>query len=147
MFRPLIALPPHALLPVDHPLAGRTALSPAELAPHPMVLLDLPMSADYFLSVFSERGLTPRILERTRDMGLMRAMVANGFGFSIANIRLRSDVAPDGLPLRIVPLVDDARPLVPLNFGLVLSVGAEGARRVRAFAEHCRREVPVVLQG
>ena len=62
----------------------------------PMVLLDLPFSTDYFLSFFAKVGLTPVIAERTRDMGVMRAMVANGFGYSIANIRLGSDRAPDG---------------------------------------------------
>ena len=48
------------------------------LAPHPMVLLDRPHSAAYFLSLFSAAGVQPDIVERTRDMGGMRAMVANG---------------------------------------------------------------------
>lgn len=145
-FRPLAALPLHALLPDDHPLAQRPTLTPGDLAPHPMVLLDMPLSADYFLSIFTRRGLKPRIVERTRDMGLMRAMVANGFGYSLANVRLRSGVAPDGRPLTIVPLVDPDLPLTPLRFGLVLSEGAEGARRLRAFAEHCLAEVSAVLE-
>jgi DNA-binding transcriptional LysR family regulator len=110
-----------------------------------MVLLDLPFSADYFLQVFTRRGLKPRIVERTRDMGLMRAMVANGFGFSLANIRLRSDVASDGRRLVTVPLADPDQPIEPLAFGLVLAEGAEGARRVRALTEHCRREVPRII--
>lgn len=146
-FRPLLALPLHVLLPADHPLAGQSRLTPTELAPFPMVLLDMPLSADYFLSVFTERGLKPRVVERTRDMGLMRAMVANGFGYSIANVRLRSDVAPDGMPLRIVPLHDPALPLTALRFGIVLSEGAESARRLRAFVDHCITEVPAVLGG
>ena len=144
-FVPLIALPPHALFPADHPLAGAACVTPAQLAPYPMVLLDLPFSAEYFLSVFARRGLKPRIVERTRDMGLMRAMVANGFGYSIANIRLRPDVAPDGQPLRIVPIRDAAMPLEPLRFGLILTDAASGARRVQAFLEHCEAEVPRVI--
>jgi DNA-binding transcriptional LysR family regulator len=144
-FLPLVALPPHALLPPDHPLAGAARVTPADLAPLPLVLLDLPYSAEYFLSVFARRGLKPRIVERTRDMGLMRAMVANGFGYSIANIRLPSGFAPDGLPLCTVPLEDPDAPLSPLRFGLVLPEGAEAARRVRAFVEHCRTEVPIIL--
>jgi DNA-binding transcriptional LysR family regulator len=144
-FHPLAALPPHALLAADHPLARAGTLSPADLAAHPMVLLDLPFSADYFLQVFTRRGLKPRIVERTRDMGLMRAMVANGFGFSLANIRLRSDVASDGRRLVTVPLADPDQPIEPLAFGLVLAEGAEGARRVRALTEHCRREVPRII--
>ena len=144
-FTPLVALPPHVLLAADHPLAARSRITPAELTGLPMVLLDLPFSGDYFLSLFSRRGLKPRIAERTRDMGLMRAMVANGFGYSIANIRLVPDLAPDGAPLCAVPLEDAEDPVEPLHFGILLPEGAAEARRVRAFFDHCRSDVPVII--
>ena len=144
-FSPLAALPPHVLLAADHPLASKSRIAPADLTGLPMVLLDLPFSSDYFLSIFTQRGLKPQIAERTRDMGLMRAMVANGFGYSIANIRLMPDVAPDGAPLCAVPLEDAANPVAPLMFGILLPEGALAARRVRAFVDHCRSEVPGVI--
>ena len=134
-FLPLLPLAPYALLPEGHPLAGRAAVTAADLAPHPMVLLDLPYSADYFLSFFTAEGLRPQIAERTRDMGVMRAMVANGFGYSIANIRLGSDRAPDGRRLVFVPLVT-AR--APMRMGLILPAGGPLRRAVAAFADHCR---------
>ena len=137
-FLPLIPLAPYALLSEGHPLAGRSMLTPADLAPHPMVLLDLPFSAAYFLSFFAKAGLTPVIAERTRDMGVMRAMVANGFGYSIANIRLGSDRAPDGRKLIFVPLVGDIR---PMQIGLMLPRSDERRRTVAAFVEHCRTAV------
>ena len=71
-FVPLLKLPPYALLPPDHPLAARDHVTPQDLAPHPMVLLDLPFSTDYFLEIFRPHGLRPRVVERTRDMGVMR---------------------------------------------------------------------------
>ncbi len=135
-FLPLLELPPHALLPADHPLASRPAVTAQDLAPHPMVLLDLPYSADYFLSLFT--GARPRIAERTRDMGVMRAMVANGFGFSIANIRLGSDRAPDGRRLVFVPLVT-AQP--PMRMGLLLPAQGKPRGTVAAFIDHCRATV------
>ncbi len=134
-FLPLLPLAPYALLPEGHPLAGRAQVTAADLAPHPMVLLDLPYSADYFLSFFAAEGLRPRIAERTRDMGVMRAMVANGFGYSIANIRLGSDRAPDGRRLVFVPLVT---PRAPMRMGLILPAGGPLRRAVAAFADHCR---------
>lgn len=134
-FVPLLPLAPYALLPEGHPLAGRAQVTAADLAPHPMVLLDLPYSADYFLSFFAAEGLRPRIAERTRDMGVMRAMVANGFGYSIANIRLGSDRAPDGRRLVFVPLVT---PRAPMRMGLILPAGGPLRRAVAAFADHCR---------
>lgn len=142
-FLPLLSLPPHALLSWDHPLAGRSSVTPDELAPHPMVLLDLPYSTDYFLSFFG--ATKPQIAERTRDMGVMRAMVANGFGYSIANIRLGSDRAPDGSRLVFVPL---ETPLPPMRMGLILPTGDLPRRTVAAFVAHCRETVTeAVLPG
>ena len=137
-FLPLVALAPYALLPETHALAHRAAVSPQDLAPHPMVLLDLPYSADYFLSFFDAAGLTPLIAERTRDMGVMRALVANGFGYSIANIRLGSDRAPDGKKLVFVPLTGPVR---PMQIGLLVPRGAQPRRVATAFIDHCRAAV------
>lgn len=137
-FVELVTLPPYALMPKDHPLATRASVSPQDLADYPMVLLDLPFSGEYFLSFFSSIGLAPRIAERTRDMGVMRSMVANGFGYSIANIRPPSDHAPDGMPLAYVPLNGALR---PMRLGLVLAQGARGALTVRAFIDHCVQSI------
>ena len=134
-FMPLVPLPPYALLPQGHVLADRASVTPSDLAPHPMVLLDLPFSAAYFLSFFAKDGLIPVIAERTRDMGVMRAMVANGFGYSIANIRLGSDRAPDGRKLVFVPLHGDVR---PMQIGLLLPRSDDRRRTVAAFVDHCR---------
>lgn len=133
VFLPLIAMPPFALFAADHPLAGRAAVSPAELAPWPMVLLDLPMSAEYFLSFFNAAGVAPEIAERTRDMAVMRSLVANGFGYSVANVRPLSNLAPDGGRLAFVPL---SGPVRALQVGLLMVPGAEAARTVSAFVEH-----------
>lgn len=140
-FEPLAPLAPYALLPPDHALAGRSRLTAADLAVHPMVLLDLPHSADYFLSLFTAQGLKPLIAERTRDMGVMRSLVANGFGFSIANIPQVGGIAPDGRPLVEVPL-DGPR----LEIGLVLPRGPL-RRAVAAFLDHCRVAVPLAAGG
>jgi hypothetical protein len=44
-----------------------------------------------------------------------------------------------------VPLEDAADPVAPLMFGILLPEGALAARRVRAFVDHCRSEVPGVI--
>ncbi len=137
-FVPLLDLPPYALLPEDHDLAHRTSVSVAELAPYPMVLLDLPHSAPYFLSVFETAGVQPVIAERTRDMEVMRSLVANGFGYSIANIRHASERAPDGKPLRFVPLSGDFR---ALGMGVLLAGGMKTTLTVRALIDHCRENL------
>lgn len=140
-FEPLAELPPYVMLAASHPLAGQTGITPEELVAEPMVLLDLPFSSDYFLSVFSRTGLKPTIAERSGDLALVRSMVANGFGYSLANIRSRSETAPDGKPLKFVPLTGGPR---PMKIGLITSRESRKTRLLGAFEDHCRE---IVHQG
>ena len=109
-----------------------------DLAELPMVLLDLPISADYFLSLFEARAHNPHIVERTRDMAVMRSMVGNGFGYSIANVRPQSNVAPDGSLVTCVPI---SGPIRSLRMGLLTTHGADTSRTVRAFIDYAKEQV------
>ncbi|MFO1104899.1 MAG: LysR family transcriptional regulator [Amaricoccus sp.] len=133
-FEPLAELPPWIMLAPTDPLAGRPIVHPEDLAGRPMVLLDLPHSADYFLSAFARTGLRPRIAERTRDMSVARALVANGFGYGLINARSESDRAPDGKRLAFVPLGG----LRAMRLGLAHPGGAHRSPTVAAFLDHCR---------
>jgi len=135
-FMPLRRLPPYAMVHEGHPLAHLPEVAVAALAEYPMVLLDLPLSSDYFLSFFDQIGAKPKIAERTRDMAVMRSLVANGFGYGIANIRPHSDLSPDGRKLVFIPLKGDLR---PLQLGLIMAGGAGNILTVRAFADYCRK--------
>ncbi|MEY8839593.1 LysR family transcriptional regulator [Cribrihabitans sp. XS_ASV171] len=132
-FTGLVLLPPIALMGVDHPLAQENEVTMDQLKDHPMVLLDLPLSADYFLSLFDEIGEKPVITERTRDMAVMRSMVGNDFGYSIANVRPLSDSSPDGNAVRCVPIGGKVR---PLRMGFLTAQDAVRSNAVRAFVEY-----------
>ncbi len=132
-FVPLRALPPYAMVSADHPLAQQAEVAVETLLEEPMVLLDLPLSSEYFLSFFDAVGARPQVVERTRDMAVMRSLVANGFGFGIANIRPHSDLSPDGRPLRFIPLKGTHR---PMRLGLIIPEGARSVLSVNAFIEH-----------
>ena len=132
-FTPLRQLPPLVFVNETHPLADRDSVTATDLLSHPMVLIDLPVSSDYFLSFFAGTGGKPIIAERTRDMAVMRSLVGNGFGYSFANIRPLNDRSPDGRLLRFIPLVGDVS---PLSVGLLMSPAADNANVVRAFVEH-----------
>ncbi len=137
-FHELAVLPPYAVLHEEHPLAGRSDVTVEDLAPHPMILLDLPYSSAYFLSLFREAGLTPHIVERTRDMSVMRAMVANRFGYSIANIRPVSTYALDGGKLSFVSLNGNLR---PMRMGIIAMRGASPPLTVRRFIDFCGEKI------
>jgi len=132
-FTGLLKLPPIALMGAGHPLADRRSVTIAELKDHPMVLLDLPLSADYFLSFFAAINARPLITERTRDMAVMRSMVANGYGYSIVNVRPLSDISPDGNPVRAVPIEGPVR---ALRMGFLTAQDASRSNAVRAFIEN-----------
>ncbi len=142
-FHPLRRLPPYAMVHEAHPLADRASVTVEELVDDPMILLDLPpLSSDYFLEFFAASGgRKPQIVERTRDMAVMRSLVANGFGYAIANIRPPySDLSPpDGRKLCFIPLAGSVRQM-ELG-GLVLPRGARSVLTVNAFAEHARKMV------
>ncbi|MCR9113507.1 MAG: LysR family transcriptional regulator [Rhodobacteraceae bacterium] len=131
-FVPLAKLPPFVIVSETHPLADRPEVSVEDLTGHAMVLLDLPISADYFLSFFERTGTRPIIAERTRDMAVMRSLVANGYGYSIANVRLLNTMSPDGKPLRFIPMTGPVR---PLHMGYLMAPGADKSHAVRAFVE------------
>ena len=137
-FQPLHALPPYVVLGEGHPLADRTELSIPDLQDHPMVLLDLPFSGEYFLSFFRDENIKPNIAERTGDMSVMRSLVANGFGFSIANIRPLNTLSPDGKNLIFVPLAGELR---PMRLGLLRARSENETNTSKAFIFHCAQAV------
>ena len=65
VFYPLVALPPHVLLAESHPLARQSALTLKKLQSEPLILLDLPISREYFIALFLKEGLSPSIATRS----------------------------------------------------------------------------------
>ncbi|MGI9305788.1 MAG: LysR substrate-binding domain-containing protein [Gammaproteobacteria bacterium] len=145
-FEPLASLPPYAMFAPEHPLSARRTVTLADLAPEPLILLDLPLSSTYFLSMFKLTGIVPRITERSKDMALVRSMVANGFGYSLGNVRPRPEIAPDGKRLKHVPLKNNLR---PMRLGLaVCRTDNYTTRAAEAFCENCRNMITTdTLQG
>ncbi len=134
-FTPMLELPPMVAMSDDHELAHRSSVSVQQLAGYPMVLLDLPLSSDYFLSFFTQAGLRANVTERTRDMAVMRSLVANGFGYSIVNHRPLNDMSPDGKPMRFIPLSGNAR---PMKLGLLMVAGTERTQLHKTFTAHAQ---------
>jgi DNA-binding transcriptional LysR family regulator len=134
-FQPLASLPPYALLAANHPLARERTLKLSQLASLPMVLLDLPMSREYFLALFMRERLTPNIAWSSVQFEVVRAMVANGLGYSLLNVRPRSDVALDGGRLKPVALAGDPP---ALRVGIATLKQLKKTRLAEAFEAHCR---------
>lgn len=127
-FAPLFQARPWAILPVAAPLAARRSVSMAELAPLPMVVLDLPGATEYFLGLFDALGLTPNVAHRTKSSSVLRGLVASDLGYSILNICGPSD--RDGRAGYVALPISD--PLEAPAFGVAYAAPLQKSAIVRA---------------
>jgi DNA-binding transcriptional LysR family regulator len=134
-FEPLAEVPFHVVLPTRHRLARRPAVSLRDLADQPLVLLSLPQSRDYFLSIFYGLGLQPHVAHETPSFEMVRGLVANGHGYSVMHSRPVSEQALDGMRLVYRPVSEKIR---PTQLGLARRKDARPRRMATAFAEFCR---------
>lgn len=110
-FEPIMEFPAYAVLAQDHPLAQRDELELQELAEYPMVLLDWPMTREYFYSLFLSQDLEPNFAYRAQSLGMVRGLVSNGLGYTLFNTPLVNNKALDGSELKAIPLSGNLRPL------------------------------------
>jgi flavin reductase (DIM6/NTAB) family NADH-FMN oxidoreductase RutF/DNA-binding transcriptional LysR family regulator len=131
----LADLVPYVLLPDGHPLAASPAVSLETLAREPLVLLDIDPSRHYFLSLFRERGLEPRVAYRSSSLEMVRGLVGHGLGYSLLATKPANNMSYDGRALVVRPLSVAVR-----NSRLVLATMAGRPRSAMAqeFAAHCR---------
>lgn len=132
----LAELPPRVVLAAEDPRARRRRLSLRELADAPMVLLDLPHTRDYFLSLFRSARIEPRIAYRAHTYEMVRGLVARGLGFTILNAIPRQSLTYDGGRVAAVPIEES------LPKTLVVSLRSKRAPprpTVAAFADFTRR--------
>jgi len=137
-FEVLSQLPPHVLLSEFHPLAQQLATTLEELAPEPMVLLDLPMSRDYFMSLLAQAGVEPNVVARSRSDDVVRSMVANGLGYALFNARPKSTQSLDGKRFVRLRLAGKHRPML---LGLATYTQVKQSRVTQVFMERCRAQI------
>ena len=137
-FTPLVELKPHVLLAADHRLAGRRQLGLGDLADEKFILLDLPLSDAYFMSLFDGHRLKPRIYARTRQLEVQRGLVARGYGYSLGNLRPLNRKSLDGSELVYIPL---SRPNPGLTLGVARLARIRKTIAVDSFSQFCREQI------
>ncbi|MFF7140615.1 LysR family transcriptional regulator [Streptomyces nodosus] len=131
--------PAYAIVPADHPLAGRGSVALTELAGEPLVLLDLPYSRDYFRAMVAATGTAPDVRYRTQSYETVRSLVAQGLGYSVLNQRPATSQTYGGGEVAELEL-RDGHP--PLEVKLAYVEGITQAARTRAVMELLRRLAP-----
>ncbi len=134
-FEVLCQLPPHAIVSELHPLAQQSAVTLGELVSEPMVMLDIPMSRDYFQSLFATDGIEPHIVARSRSEDVVRSLVANGIGYALFNVRPKSNQSVDGKRFTRLRLAGKHRPML---LGLATYAPVKQPRLAQVFMQRCR---------
>ncbi len=137
-FEALASLPPQILLASDHPLSKRKKIKLSDLAGLPMILLDLPYSRQYFLSLFQNEGRMPYIYARSAHQEVVRGMVSNGFGFAVSNVRPRNLTTLDGRELVALDLAGQHK---PMTIGLATLRQEHKPMLLETFESHCRKMI------
>lgn len=133
---PLADIRPYGLVARAHPLAGRGTVTMAELLTGPLILMSLPHSRDYFLTLAQMNGIRPRIAHETGSVEMLRAMVANHMGVGLLATDIAQDTACDGQPVTRLEL---AGPLAPHRIALARAPHPHTAPLVAAFQDHVAR--------
>ncbi|MGP8304600.1 LysR family transcriptional regulator [Vibrio sp. YIC-376] len=113
-FIPLMVMPPYVVVSKHHTLASRSCLSIEELVEYPMVMLDWPMSKEYFCSLFYSHGIEPKVAFKAHSLGMAQGLVENGLGYSLLNTPMRGE---DGVNSKLVSIPLKGN-LLPLTMGI-----------------------------
>jgi len=126
---------PYALLAADHPLAQQKSVTLAQLSREPMILLDVIPSRNYFLSLFSEKKLHPKVAYTSPSIEIVRCMVGQGQGFSILVTRPSTKTTYDGQQLAYVEIEDEMESSTLIMAYLKIT---EPTKPARLFMDYCR---------
>ena len=132
----LAQLQPYILLAAGHPLAAESKISLAELADEPMILLDAPLSREYFLSHFQAAGIDPKIAMRTSSFELVRSLVGNGLGYAILVTKPANMTSYDGKELAARPISDAVE---PIGISLVHRLSGTLSPAAQNVMAHCQQ--------
>lgn len=133
---PLADVRPYGLLPAGHRLASRSAISIAELLQDPLILMNLPHSRGYFLTLAQMHGINPLVAHETASVEMLRSMVANGLGVGLLATDIPHEIAYDGQTLVRMPLTGD---LAPHRIALARSKQLRASETVDQFCAFAAR--------
>jgi DNA-binding transcriptional LysR family regulator len=137
-FTPLVELEPYVLLPAEHKFATANSIALSDLDEERFILLDLPLSNTYFMSFFSGLDIKPSIYARTRHIDVQRALVARGYGYSLANVRPLNKHSLDGSSLAYVPLSGDHP---TLTLGVAMLASLKKTVVIDSFLNYCSNQI------
>lgn len=135
-FEQLSEVESYAAVSENHHLAHHDYVTLEDLAPEPLVMLDLGKSANYFLSLFYNAHLKPWVHQRFDNYEVVRTMVARGHGYSLLNQRPVHNLSTDGRSVVPLPVIGVRS---HLQIGVATLSGEALSSRAQVFVDECRR--------
>lgn len=127
---PLKDVRPYALVSGRHRLAEAATVTLAELLRDPLVLMNLPHSREYFLTLARMHNIRPRIAYETASLEMLRSMVANQMGVGLVATDINQTTACDGQT--VVRLELDGN-LAPHRIALATAPHGDDTPHISAF--------------
>ena len=131
----LYDLPPYVIVSDRHSLASRKRIDMKLLAAEPVILLDLPISRDYYRTVFNILKISPQIRYRSKSVEAVRGFVANGLGYSILNHRSETNLTYDGSRLAALEI---SQILPSARIAAIIPAGMKLRRIVKTFIDYTK---------
>lgn len=130
----LAVVPPHVIIPHNHPLADEKSISLSQLVDQPMILFDLPSSRQYYTSLFETAGFEPKFLYKSGNYEMVRSMVGAGLGLALLQSRPSTEDTHCGAKILCKPIKENLR-----KSRLVVAYTEQGFNRriVKVFVEQC----------
>ena len=133
-FDTLIAAPPYCLLPETHPLAIQDAVTMAQIAKEPLIVLNRPVASSYYEGLFQSGKRQAPVVAYANSTEMVRSLVAAERGCAILNMLPLTSETYGGASVVARPISDTLPPLT-------LALGYHRARPrriVQEFAQACR---------
>jgi DNA-binding transcriptional LysR family regulator len=133
-FDVLIEAPAYCLVPTGHAFTRQSSVTIAQIATQPLVVLNRPVAAPYYQSLFDAHANDITIAAYANSTEMVRSLVSAGQGCAVLNMQPLTQQSYCGETLVGVPISD---PLPHLS----LSIGYDKARPrrlVQHFVDACR---------
>jgi DNA-binding transcriptional LysR family regulator len=131
----LASFDPYVLLPEQHDLAKRKRISLASLKDEPFILLDVPPSREYFMGLFRDIGIEPRVAFSSPSIEMVRGLVGRNRGYSLLVTHPYYDLTYDGQTIVTRPLVDQT---TGGDLGIARLSQFRPSRTMTVFSQFCK---------
>lgn len=101
---------PYVVLPYGHELCKNEKVSLVDVSKEVFILIDMPYSRDYFLSLFRVVDRMPSKIISCASVETVRSMVAHNHGLSTLVTRPAGDLSYDGMRLECRPILEEVPP-------------------------------------